>query len=658
MVLFYRARWRDYKNDQVRIMMNLTTLTHRDALCLNARFTSREEAIHVLTQRLAALGKISSTEQFLEEVYRRESLGPTALGEGLAVPHGKTAAVKEAAFAVATLSEPLQWEGVDGPEAVDLVVLLAIPPNEAGTTHMQLLTALTTRLADDEIRARIQSATTPDELLSALDDKGGTQPSASFSNAPTIVCVTACPAGIAHTYMAAECLEKAGRKLGVNVYVEKQGANGIEGRLTADQLNSATACIFAAEVAIKESERFNGIPALSVPVAEPIRHAEALIQQALTLKRSDETRTVQQDTQPVKSVKTELKQALLSGISFAVPLIVAGGTVLAVAVLLSQIFGLQDLFNEENSWLWMYRKLGGGLLGILMVPVLAAYTAYSLADKPALAPGFAAGLAANMIGSGFLGAVVGGLIAGYLMRWVKNHLRLSSKFNGFLTFYLYPVLGTLGAGSLMLFVVGEPVAWINNSLTAWLNGLSGSNALLLGAILGFMCSFDLGGPVNKAAYAFCLGAMANGVYGPYAIFASVKMVSAFTVTASTMLAPRLFKEFEIETGKSTWLLGLAGITEGAIPMAIEDPLRVIGSFVLGSMVTGAIVGAMNIGLSTPGAGIFSLFLLHDNGAGGVMAAIGWFGAALVGAAISTAILLMWRRHAVKHGNYLTDGVMP
>ncbi|HAN9209604.1 TPA: PTS 2-O-a-mannosyl-D-glycerate transporter subunit IIABC [Escherichia coli] len=658
MVLFYRARWRDYKNDQVRIMMNLTTLTHRDALCLNARFTSREEAIHVLTQRLAALGKISSTEQFLEEVYRRESLGPTALGEGLAVPHGKTAAVKEAAFAVATLSEPLQWEGVDGPEAVDLVVLLAIPPNEAGTTHMQLLTALTTRLADDEIRARIQSATTPDELLSALDDKGGTQPSASFSNAPTIVCVTACPAGIAHTYMAAEYLEKAGRKLGVNVYFEKQGANGIEGRLTADQLNSATACIFAAEVAIKESERFNGIPALSVPVAEPIRHAEALIQQALTLKRSDETRTVQQDTQPVKSVKTELKQALLSGISFAVPLIVAGGTVLAVAVLLSQIFGLQDLFNEENSWLWMYRKLGGGLLGILMVPVLAAYTAYSLADKPALAPGFAAGLAANMIGSGFLGAVVGGLIAGYLMRWVKNHLRLSSKFNGFLTFYLYPVLGTLGAGSLMLFVVGEPVAWINNSLTAWLNGLSGSNALLLGAILGFMCSFDLGGPVNKAAYAFCLGAMANGVYGPYAIFASVKMVSAFTVTASTMLAPRLFKEFEIETGKSTWLLGLAGITEGAIPMAIEDPLRVIGSFVLGSMVTGAIVGAMNIGLSTPGAGIFSLFLLHDNGAGGVMAAIGWFGAALVGAAISTAILLMWRRHAVKHGNYLTDGVMP
>lgn len=349
------------------------------------------------------------------------------------------------------------------------------------------------------------AATNADELLSALDDNTHEPTVATPFNAPTIVCVTACPAGIAHTYMAAEYLEKAGRKLGVNVFVEKQGANGIEGRLTADQLNTASACIFAAEVAIKESERFAGIPALTVPVAEPIRHAEQLILQALALEPQNEKRARQEESHQPKGLKTELKQALLSGISFAVPLIVAGGTVLAVAVLLAQIFGLQPLFDQENSWLWMYRKLGGGILGILMVPVLAAYTAYSLADKPALAPGFAAGLAANMIGSGFLGAIAGGLIAGYLMRWVKNHLRLSSKFNGFLSFYLYPVVGTLGAGSLMLFVVGEPVAWLNNSLTVWLNGLSGANALLLGAILGFMCSFDLGGPSIRPPMPFVWG---------------------------------------------------------------------------------------------------------------------------------------------------------
>ena len=639
--------------------MNLTTLTHPDALCLQTAFACRDDAIRFLAERLVALGKITSLDDFLRDVLLRESEGPTALGEGLAVPHGKSNAVKEPAFAVATLPKPILWEGVDGEEEVNLIVLLAIPPAHAGSTHMQLLTALTSRLADDDVRAAVCSATTADALLAVLGAPPVNMENTPKQNAPVIVCVTACPAGIAHTYMAAEYLEKAGHTLGIHVYVERQGANGIENRLTAEQLNAAQACIFATEVAIKESERFNGIPSMTVPVAEPIRHAEALIQQALSLKPSAEHREMQSENhERKKSVKTELKQALLSGISFAVPLIVAGGTVLAVAVLLAQMFGLQPLFDQENSWLWMYRKLGGGMLGILMVPVLAAYTAYSLADKPALAPGFAAGLAANMIGSGFLGAVAGGLIAGYLMRWVKNHLRLNNRYNGFLMYYLYPVLGTLGAGSLMLFVVGEPVAWINNGLTAWLNGLSGTNALMLGAILGFMCSFDLGGPVNKAAYAFCLGAMANGVYGPYAIFASVKMVSAFTVTASTMIAPWLFKPFEIETGKSTWLLGLAGITEGAIPMAIEDPLRVIGSFVLGSMATGALVGALNIGLSTPGAGIFSLFLLHDGGVGRVLAATGWFVSALAGTAISTCVLILWRRQAVKTGKYLPESLMP
>lgn len=204
--------------------MNLTTLTQRDALCLNARFTSREEAIRTLAQRLTALGKIADSDTFLEAVFARENLGPTALGEGLAVPHGKTSAVKEAAFAVATLSKPLSWEGVDGPEAVDLIFLLAIPQEEAGSTHMQLLTALTTRLADEETRARVMAATSADELLAALDDNGHGPMVATPFNAPTIVCVTACPAGIAHTYMAAEYLEKAGRKLGVNVFVEKQGA--------------------------------------------------------------------------------------------------------------------------------------------------------------------------------------------------------------------------------------------------------------------------------------------------------------------------------------------------------------------------------------------------------------------------------------------------
>ncbi|WP_421191173.1 PTS 2-O-a-mannosyl-D-glycerate transporter subunit IIABC [Aeromonas jandaei] len=642
--------------------MNLTSLTGPHLITLQTRFADRDAAIHALADRLDQAGKLQDKAAFLAAVMAREAQGPTALGEGLAVPHGKCDAVREAAFAVATLHEELGWEGIDGPEPVNLIFMLAIPTDQAGSTHMQLLTTLTTALVDDDTREAVLAAQSAEQLMALLDGEGdsGKQPAKEDNldtNKPTVVCVTACPAGIAHTYMAAEYLEKAGRKLGIRVLVEKQGANGIEDRLPQEALDAAVACIFAAEVAIKEQERFAGIPRIETPVAEPIRHAERILNEALEAAKAGRTAPTpnpnQSDAPSGKKVglKTELKQALLSGISFAVPLIVAGGTVLAVSVLLAQIFGLQHLFDTENSWLWMYRKLGGGMLGTLMVPVLAAYTAYSLADKPALGPGFAAGLAANMIGSGFLGGVVGGLIAGYLMRWVKQHVRLSPNFNGFLTFYLYPVIGTLVAGSLMLFVIGQPVAWLNNSLTEWLNGLSGTNALVLGALLGFMCSFDLGGPVNKAAYAFCLGAMANGVYGPYAIFGAVKMVSAFTVTASTLLAPRLFQTFEIETGKSTWLLGLAGITEGAIPMAIEDPIRVIGSFLAGSVVTGAMVGAMGIGLSTPGAGIFSLFLLHDGGHGALMAAAVWLGAALVGTLISTVVLIGWRRHAMQRGTY-------
>ncbi|WP_261904255.1 PTS 2-O-a-mannosyl-D-glycerate transporter subunit IIABC [Vibrio fortis] len=636
--------------------MKLTTLTNKSLVNLQTTFSSREEAINALAEQLDQQGKLHDKQQYLDAVFAREAQGPTALGEGLAVPHGKTDAVKEAGFAVATLKQDMKWKGLDEDEDVNLIFLIAIPNAEAGSTHMHLLTELTTTLVDDDVREAVLKATTAEEIFALLDGENQAEEKEDNldTNAPTIVCVTACPAGIAHTYMAAEYLEKAGKKLGYNVHVEKQGANGIEDRLTADQLNNAVACVFAAEVAIKELERFNGIPRVETPVAEPIKHAERILKEAIEESKNGNgaDRTVATNDKPKKlPLKTELKQALLSGISYAVPLIVAGGTVLAVAVLIAQIFDLQELYATKDSWLWMYRKLGGGLLGTLMVPVLAAYTAYSLADKPALGPGFAAGIAANLIGSGFLGGVVGGLIAGYVMRWVKENVRLSPAFNGFLTFYLYPVIGTLVAGSLMLFVIGKPVAMLNQGLTDWLNGMSGTNALLLGAIIGLFVSFDLGGPVNKAAYAFCLGAMANGVYGPYAIFGSVKMVSAFTVTASTMIAPRLFKDFEIETGKSTWLLGLAGITEGAIPMAIEDPIRVIGSFLLGSVVTGAMIGAAGIGLSTPGAGIFSIFLLHDAGLGAFSAAAIWFGAALIGTIISTITLLVWRGHAVKKGKF-------
>ncbi|EOK5722851.1 fructose PTS transporter subunit IIA, partial [Vibrio vulnificus] len=370
--------------------MNLTSLTHPSLINLQTTFASRDEAIRALAEQLEQQGKLHDKQQYLDAVFAREEQGPTALGEGLAVPHGKTDAVKEAAFAVATLKQDLKWKGLDEDEDVNLIFLIAIPNAEAGSTHMHLLTELTTTLVDDDVREAVLNATTTDELLALFNkpDEVVVEQDNLDTSAPTVVCVTACPAGIAHTYMAAEYLEKAGKKLGINVHVEKQGANGIEDRLTAEQLNKADACVFAAEVAIKELERFNGIPRVEVPVAEPIKHAERILNEALEAAKngSGAERAVATDAPKKRnSWKTDVKQALLSGISFAVPLIVAGGTVLAIAVLLSRINPeMLALYNEAGSWLNMYRKLGGGLLGVLMVPVLAAYTAYSLADKPAL----------------------------------------------------------------------------------------------------------------------------------------------------------------------------------------------------------------------------------------------------------------------------------
>lgn len=258
--------------------MNLTALTHPDLITLQTTFTCRDDAINMMAQQLDAHGKLHNREQFLAEVFAREAQGPTALGEGLAVPHGKTNAVKEAAFAAATLKTPVEWEGIDGPESVEMIFLLAIPEGEAGSTHMQLLTALTSALVDDDVRKKVMLAKSVDEFMSLLNREPESVAVREDDSRPTVVCVTACPAGIAHTYMAAEYLEKAGRKLGINVYVEKQGANGVEGRLTAHQINQAQACVFATEVAIKEAERFKGIPSITTPVAEPIKHAERLLQ--------------------------------------------------------------------------------------------------------------------------------------------------------------------------------------------------------------------------------------------------------------------------------------------------------------------------------------------------------------------------------------------
>lgn len=639
--------------------MNFNDITNKNLIKISAEYTCKEDAIRNMVKLMAQNSILTDENEYLNAVLEREKQGATGVGLGLAIPHGKSKCVKKAAAAFATLKNKItDWESIEEDDKIELVVLLAIPETEAGNTHIDILTSLSTKLADDDFRKSLLSSKTSEELLEALT-KNTDNKKTDFSengSEKLVVCVTACPAGIAHTYMSAEALEKAGRKLGIKVRVEKQGAKGFEDRITDEELDKACGAIFATAVSVKEKERFDGLEIIEVDVAEPLKRAAELIEKASTFTRlaPRNKNLSSSNTEKEKiSFKEEAKRALLTGISHIVPIIVAGGTVLAVAVLIAQVFGLQSVFAEKGSWLWMYRQLGGGLLGTLMVPMLAGYISFSIAEKPGLAPGIAGGIAANLINSGFIGGVAGGFIAGYTMKFLKNNIKVSKNLNGFLMFYLYPVLGTLITGSLMLFVLGKPVAAVNMGLTNWLNGLSGTNAALLGAVIGAFVSFDLGGPVNKAAYAFCIGAMANGNFIPYAAFSSVKMVSAFTATIATSLKPKYYTEEEIEAGKSTWLLGLAGITEGAIPMMIEDPARVIPAFISGSLVTGAIVAMANIGLQVPGAGIISMLVLEPNPSFSKFASAGiWLGAALIGTAISTVVLTVLKAQKYNKKNNL------
>lgn len=623
--------------------MQLSKLTNENLILINEPFNSKDEALRKMVAVLKKEDKISSENEFMKAVLEREGLSATGFENGLAIPHGKSSSVKEAAFVVATTATPLNdWESIDPNNQVDLIFLMAIPEAESGSTHLEVLAALSTRLIDEGYRKQLKMSQNQQELINNLDALKNSYPTLSHE-APLILGITACPAGIAHTYMAAEALERAGKELGYRVKVEKQGANGIEDAFTKEDIEAAESIIIARDVQVRNKERLKGKRVLETSVATPLKKGKELIKTSLKspLYKGEEGSSTEETNSQEQGIWDIVKQAVLTGISYIVPVIIAGGMLLAFSLFIAQTFDLQELYDTEGTFLNLMRQLGGGLLGTLMVPILGAYIAYSIADKPALTAGFAAGLGSNLLDTGFVGGLIGGIIAGFLVKWMKKRIKTSGVFSGFVTFWVYPVFSTLIIGIIMFLVIGRPLIWFNETLVTGLENLSGTNLLLLGAVLGMMVSFDLGGPVNKAAYAFCIGLLADGNFLPYAAFASVKMVSAFTITAATLMFKQYFDEYERDIGKSTWVLGLAGITEGAIPVMLKDPIRVIGAFLVGSAVTGAMVMSFEIGLQVPGAGIFSLFFLQGDSL--IQSILVWLGAPLIGTVISTVILVLLKR---------------
>lgn len=419
-----------------------------------------------------------------------------------------------------------------------------------------------------------------------------------------ILAVTACPTGIAHTYMAAEALQEAAKEKNVEIKVETRGAVGIENELTAEEIAAAHAIIVAAATDVEES-RFEGRPVVKVPIGEAIKDPKGTIEQAINMKPSP-TETPKQATQGTEVRKKQITgpyKHLMTGVSYMLPIVVAGGLLIA----LSFVFGI-EAFKEQGTLAAALMDIGGGTAFALMVPVLAGFIAFSIAEKPGLAPGLIGGMLASKIGAGFLGGIVAGFLAGYVVQWMKEHIRLPKNFAGLVPMLIIPLFGSAIVGLLMIYVIGSPIKAIMEGLSTWLTHLGTGNAIMLGLLLGSMMAFDMGGPVNKAAYTFAVGLLGSGIYGPIAAVMAAGMTPPLGIWLATVLAPKKFTLEEREAGKAAGVLGISFITEGAIPFAAADPFRIIPSIMVGSAVTGALSMAAGATLRAPHGGIFVLLI--------------------------------------------------
>lgn len=425
-----------------------------------------------------------------------------------------------------------------------------------------------------------------------------------------ILAVTACPTGIAHTYMSAEALEKTARERGISLKVEKRGAMGVEDELSEAEIREAHAIIIAADTDVLES-RFAGKPVVKVAVAEAIKNPNRLLDEALAKEpgaKQDLYAQVQQSKETRSAQRSGFYKHLMTGVSNMLPLVVAGGLIIA----LSFIFGI-EAFKEEGTLAATLMAIGGGAAFALMVPVLSGFIAFSIADRVGLAPGLVGGMLASQLGAGFLGGIIAGFLAGYVALALKKYIKLPRNFEGLKPILIIPLLSTLIVGLLMEYVIGTPIKWIMDELAAWLTGMGSTNAILLGLILGAMMAFDMGGPVNKSAYTFAIGLLASNVYGPMAAVMAAGMVPPLGLFLATLIAPNKFTKEEKEAGKAASVLGISFITEGAIPFAAADPIRVIPSIMVGSAVTGALSMAFGATLRAPHGGIFVLPIPHAVG---------------------------------------------
>ena len=626
--------------------MKITELLIKERMNLDLQSVTKEDVINELAEMFLSTGIIDDLEGFMGEIKNREALSSTALEEGIAIPHAKTKYVKKPALAFGRSKKGIDYESLDGEPSTIFFMIAA--PEDANNAHIETLARLTQMLLDTDFRTNILEMGTKEEILDLINKKESAKleenAEADNSSDNFIIAATACPTGIAHTYMAEEALKKAAAELGVPIKVETNGTDGVKHKLTAEDIEKAKGVILAIDRGI-ETDRFSGKKVIQTGTKEAIRDAKGLIQRAVAgdmpvFAGSGETTS---GGKGASKEKTGIYKHLMTGVSFMLPFVVSGGILIALAFVFDKLAGVQGAADAAGSSALgsttyiakLFMDIGGAAFG-LFIPILGAYIAYSIGERPALTAGFVGGALAVSGGSGFLGAMLAGFLAGYVTKLVIASLKgLPKSLNGIKAILLYPLLTVLLTGVLMIIILNPPVRFINESLVHWLQTMGGTSRILLGIILGGMMAVDMGGPVNKAAYVFATGTLATAAAGEYGtpIMAAVMaggMVPPLGIALATTIFKNKFNTEEREAGKTNYIMGLSFITEGAIPFAAGDPLRVLPASIAGSAVAGAISMFFNISIPAPHGGLVVAFL--SNNAWVYLLAI------LIGAVITAVIL--------------------
>ncbi|KLI38691.1 PTS fructose transporter subunit IIABC [Brachyspira hyodysenteriae] len=590
-----------------------------DCINIDLKGKTKMEIIDEMVDILYNNGKLNDREKYKQEILKRESQSSTGIEEGIAIPHGKTNAVKIPTVAIGISKQGVDYESLDGKPS-HLFFMIAAPEN-SNDSHIELLSKITTMLLEDDIREALLNVKSKEEVLDILiknaekdnENSSLNQESSSSNNSYQVLAVTACPTGIAHTYMAADALLKKGKELGITIKVETNGSSGVKNELTKDEIKNAKGIIVAADKNVA-MERFAGKNVDIVGVKEAIKDPERLINNAVNqtapIYHSNEDNS-QASNKFAKKPKTGVYKHLMSGVSNMLPFVVGGGILIAF----SFMFGINASNPNDpsyNAFAKLLNDIGGGNAFFLMVPVMAAFIGMSIADRPGFAPAMVGGLISLNSGGGFLGGLIGGFLGGYItLLFKKIFSKLPESLEGIKPVLLYPLFGIFFTGAIMYLFIVDPIAAINSGLSDFLKNLGTGNLIFLGALLGAMMSTDMGGPINKAAFTFGIAMIASGQYAPHAAVMAGGMVPPLGIALATTIFKNKFTADERDAGKTCYVMGLSFITEGAIPFAASDPIRVIPSCIIGAAISGALTMAFHIELRAPHGGIFVLPIVNN-----------------------------------------------